>query len=278
MNGRFILIVGSAGARCPQDTLSIAIQFVCAFTREVLGRGGGVVVLAGDEARTRDDFGTPHIFDWVVLREVERYAERTTTPPRVCVRIVMSDQAEESLIDDENILVVRNLLQRNVAECHYIPHQLFTGGEYRKIQVEACDGVLAIAGGKGTYSIGSEMIDQGKPVLPTDLRLGSSREDGDGALLLHSEMTSDPESFFAHTHREAIHKVALTRLNRGVNSVDDAARAAVDMFHCEFEAYPQDGLWTKATEVLRMRAPPALVISAASVILKCIEFLRRSEN
>ena len=71
MNGKFILISGSAGLSCPADKLDTAIQFIKSFTAEVLKRGGGVVVLAGDEESTKDDQGTPHIFDWLALREVE---------------------------------------------------------------------------------------------------------------------------------------------------------------------------------------------------------------
>ena len=46
MDGKFILISGSAAHQCPPDKLDTAIQFVESFTREVLRRGGGLVVLA----------------------------------------------------------------------------------------------------------------------------------------------------------------------------------------------------------------------------------------
>ncbi|MCY4618742.1 MAG: hypothetical protein OXD50_09360 [Chloroflexi bacterium] len=274
MNGRFILIAGSASKDCSPDTLDLAIGFVQSFTREILDRGGGVVVLAGDEEGTKDDRGTPHIFDWVVLREVERYAERTTKPPRIYVRIVMSDTAEERKIEDANLQVLRNLVQRNVANLQYIQSHLFTGGEYRNRQVEISDAMLAIGGGKGTYSTAEEMIGREKPVFPVDLPLGALSDDGNGAVLLHQEMASDPESFFPFTYDDAIHKLSLTKLSRGINEADGAARVAVEMFESEFDAHPRDGLRARTTSRLRALAVVAPLFSAMSLILKGFEFFR----
>lgn len=95
MKGKFILISGSAGRSCHADKLNVASQFVRSFTGEVLSRGGGIVVLAGDQASTEDEHGAPHTFDWLALREVERYVNSTMGSPRSYARIVMSDEARE---------------------------------------------------------------------------------------------------------------------------------------------------------------------------------------
>ncbi len=55
MDGKYILVSGSAGPSCPADKLELAIRFIESFTEEVLRRGGGVVVLAGGEESTRDE-------------------------------------------------------------------------------------------------------------------------------------------------------------------------------------------------------------------------------
>lgn len=278
MNGRFILFAGSASKDCSPEALDLAIRFAQSLTREILDGGGGVVVLAGDEAGTKDDRGVPHIFDWVVLRAVERYAERTTKSPRTLVRIVMSDTAEAEKIDEANLGVLRNLLQRELASCEYVPNALFTGGEYRKRQIELSDGMVAMGGGKGTYSTAEEMIEQGKPVLPMDLRLGAIGEDGDGAVQLHQEMASDPDLFFAYSHKRAIDRLSLIKLRRGVNDVDGAARVVAEMFESEFDAYPRGGLRERATQGFRTLAVAAPLFSAMSLVLKAFEFLHRSES
>ena len=236
MDGKFIMLSGSANPSCPADKLDSAFRFVRSFTGEVLRRGGGLVVLAGDEESTRDEHGFPRIFDWLALREVGRYANSTSENPRPYARIVMSDAASESKIDDANLRLLRDLEQRNAAELCFIRRELFTGGEYRKVMVEKSDAMLAIGGGKGTYSAGTEMIVAGKPVLPLDLQLGSTADDGDGAVALHREMASDPSRFFRSTHRDVTNRVGLLSLNRGINDAETVARVSAEVLAKELDA------------------------------------------
>ena len=238
MNGKFIMLSGSASLSCPAEKLDIAFQFVRGFTGEVLRRGGGLVVLAGYEESTKDEHGVPHVLDWLVLREVENFAETTTEVPRTCVRVVMSDEGPESKIDDANLRLLRNLEQRNVIERCSIRRELFTGGEYRKVMVERADAMVAIGGGKGTYTAGTEMIGQDKPVLALDLQLGSTVDDGDGAVALHREMASAPSRFFPNTHQGTRNRVGLLSLERGINDVEVVARVSVEMLASELDAVP----------------------------------------
>ena len=241
MNGKFVLISGSAGQTCPTEKLDVASQFVRRFTGEVLSRGGGVVVLAGDETGVEDEHGVPRIFDWIALREVERYASSTTESARTYARVVMSDKAPESKIDEDNLRLLRNLEQRNVVELCHIRREVFTGGEYRKAMIERSDAMLAIGGGKGTYAAAGEMIALGKPVLPLDLQLGSSADDGDGAVALHREMLTEPGRFFPITHHEAMNRVGLLSLERAINDAGAVARVSAEMLARELEAVPVPG-------------------------------------
>ena len=101
MKGKFILVHGSASLSCPRVRLDKAYEFVRNLVAEILRREGGVVVLAGNEQETEDEEGNPHIFDWIVLREVLRYVESTVGPQRRCAYLVMSDAAGESKIGVE---------------------------------------------------------------------------------------------------------------------------------------------------------------------------------
>ena len=114
MEGKYILISGSASRFCPDEKLETAIKFVQRFTEEVLRRGGGIVVLAGGEESTKNEQGIPRIFDWVALREVERFVESTIEKPRPYALLVMSELAPESKIEDTNLQLLRNLEQRDV--------------------------------------------------------------------------------------------------------------------------------------------------------------------
>ncbi len=275
MNGKFILLSGSAGPSCPNDKLDIAIHFVRRFTREALSRGAGVVVLAGDEESTKDDYGVPHVFDWLALREVERHAESTTENPRQYARIVMSDAAPEAKIDDANLHLLRDLEQRNAVEICLIRREVFTGGEYREMTTKRADAMLAIGGGKGTYSAGAEMIALGKPVLALDLQLGSTAEDGDGAVALHREMASDPSRFFPNTHQDVTNRVGLLSLNRGINDAETVARVSAEILAKEFDAIP---LSDQSMDVRRRLVAAWQAMKALPVIASAIKIIEWAKD
>ena len=238
MNGKYILVSGSAGWSCSAADLETAVKFVRGFAEEVLRRGGGFVVLAGAEASTVDKYGTPRIFGWQILRAVEEYATRTLESPRPYARIVMSDEAAESKIDNANLRLLTDLEQRNVIERRYIRREIFTGGTYRKEMTERAHAMVAIGGGKGTYSAGVAMMKLGKPVLPMDLRLGSISDDGDGTVDLFREMLSEPCRFFPRTHSDVTNRMEMLSLNRGINDTAIVARSAVELLERELGAIP----------------------------------------
>ncbi len=267
MDGKFIMVSGSAGSSCPADKLLSACQFIKSFTGEVLRRGGGLVVLAGNEESTKDEHGVPHVFDWLVLREIEEYAQSTIEDPRPYARIVMSDEAPESKIEPANLRLLRNPEQRNVVELCPIRREVFTGGEYRKAMIERADAMIAIGGGKGTYSAGTDMIAQGKPVLPLDLQLGSIVQDGDGAVTLHREMVSTPGRFFPNTYLDSRNRLSLLSLDRGINDAETVARVSVEMLAKELSAIaPSD----QSTPVKRRLAAVWHATKALPVIASAI--------
>ncbi len=274
MNGKFIMLSGSASLACPADKLDIALQFVRSFAGEVLRRGGGLVVLAGDEASTRDEHGVPHVFDWLVLREVENYAENTTDNLRTYARVVMSDEAPESKMDADNLRLLRNLEQRNVVELCPIRREVFTGGEYRKVMIERADAMLAIGGGKGTYSAGAEMIASCKPVLPLDLQLGSTVDDGAGAVALRREMVLNPGLFLPNTHQSVQNRFGLLALERAINAPEVVARVAAETLARELDALPptERSANTERQLTAAWRAVKTLPLIAAAI--RVIEWAR----
>ncbi len=216
----------------------------------------------------------PRIFDWLALREVECHAKSTTESPRPYARIVMSDAAPESKIYDANLRLLRDLEQRNAVELCPIRREMFTGGEYRRVMVEKADAMLAIAGGKGTYSAGKEMIAWGKPVLPLYLQLGSTDDDGDGAVALHREMVSAPSRFFPSTHQGMRNRVGLVSLDRGINDAETVARVSAEMIAKELDAILLPG---RSSSIRRRLATAWETTKALPVIasaIKIIEWVR----
>ena len=274
MIGKFIMLSGSASPSCPSDKLDIASRFINSFTAEVLRRGGGIVVLAGYEESNKDEHGTPHVFDWLVLRKVGRYAERTSEAPRPYARIAMSVGAPDSKISPANLRLLRDLEQRNVVELYPIRREVFTGGEYRKVMIEQADAMVAIGGGKGTYSAATEMIAQRKPVLPVDLQIGSAVDDGDGAVALHREMMSKPDHFLPNTHQDVKNGFGMLSLDRKIDAPEAVARVSVEVLARELDANPptEQSLNGRRRLVTAWQAMKAIPIIASAI--KILEWAR----
>ena len=238
MNGKYILLSGTASRDCPERELDMAVSFVQSFTAEVLKAGGGLVVLLGDENRTKGTDGRPRIFDWIILREVEKYVGVTTQAPRIHVRAVMADDAWQSRMDEGNRRTFSNLQQRGVLEVERIRRERFTGGEYRRTECELADALIALGGGKGTYSVGEEMMELGKPVLPLDLKIGALSEDGEGALQLHKELQFNPSDFLPATHGRVINQVESLSLQGGNHQAASVAQIAVEILSRELQPGP----------------------------------------
>ena len=273
MEGKFILISGSASSVCPEAKLDRAIDFVRCFVGEVLRREGGLVVLASDDSATLDSRGVPRIFDWVVLREVERYVESTTEGLRKCARIVMPAHVVESRLREGNLRTLSNLQQRGVVEVERIRREEYTGGRYRELQVEIADAMVAIGGGKGTYVCGMDMLAAGKPVLPIDLNTGAFSGDGDGAILLHRELMDDPARFFPGVHEPVMDRLDTLTLEREIHQVSAVAQRAAELLSSELA----QGKPMQRTGIRRFLGPVDKAVGKFVTwvgLIRAIEFLK----
>ena len=193
-------------------------------------------MLAGSEPSNGHPNGQPYIFDWVVLREVEKYVSNTVNHPRKYARVIMVDDAWESKIDEHNLRILNKLEQREAIDLTHIRKEEFAGESYRGVQYDLSDAMVAIGGGKGTYIAGQRMTALLKPVLPMDIKIGALSEDGQGAVQLRQELMTDPIRFFPNTHKQLINRIDTLSLIRGVHDVAAVAQRTADMLAMEFRS------------------------------------------
>ena len=270
MKGQFVLVSGSASRTCSTLLLSRAIDFIQVLVPEVLKAGGGFVVLLGNEEATKGSDGNARIFDWTILRAIEPYAEETLQPQRVYARVLVRDDAWKSRMSESNQGTFNRLQQRGALEVHRVRKEVYTGGKYREVECEFADCMLALGGGKGTYSAGQEMIALGKPVLPLDLEIGSLSEDGEGALLLHKEFQAKPEEFFPATYLSIANRIESLSLQVESQDPVGVARRATEVLDQELDA----GLFQDSRPDSRFGA---LVDGTANRLLKVTGVLRAFE-
>ena len=230
-------------------------------------------MLMGDEDSTTTPDEQPRVFDGIVLRQVEKYIEATTQRSRICVHVIMSDVAWRTKLSGDNRRTLANLERLNAVQMHRIKHEEYTGGKYRGIAAELADGMIAIGGGKGTYSLGKNMISLNKVVLPLDLSIGSFSDDGRGALELHREMQSNPRDFFPATYALIVNELETLSLETGSVNVDAVAQRVVEILSRELACDVDN--WVQHIKRLALHLQFALRKLLSFVgILRALEFLR----
>jgi len=110
----------------------------------------------------------------------------------------------------------------------------WTSGAVRRArQAQLGDIFIALSGGEGVEHLAQEYASVGKPVIPLDLDIGSSRGDGSGgAARLAREALAHPERFVRLTDPDAAGDL-LARLTTHQGTVDvmDIAQAIVTLIH-----------------------------------------------
>lgn len=232
--GKRLHIAGSIGSRTAGALAAYAHDLVREVVRGVLERGGGIVVGAGKEPVL--DGGPAQVFDWSVL-EVVAEAVRSGICPEAMgahrpVVVVVSEKGETEIPDSRKNLW-SELLRSGRVEVKRIMAGARSATMIRALQVGYGDALLILGGGTGVEHLADEYKKSCKAVIPLDLPLGASREDGTGgAERLARESRANPLGFIrlregeAGTEGAELAKIAT---DKGKTSADAAAAGILDI-------------------------------------------------
>jgi nucleoside phosphorylase len=248
LRGNMILIAGSAAPTASEEKLQRAHNFVRLLVQKILHEAGGLIVFASGEPTA--DNGLPLIFDWTILHEIKRLAPPVFSTPRVV--IITSEKARSVKMDESQRTVLAKLSSSGWADIINVPNDIHTGGNIADEQAARAAAMIAIGGGKGVTDRARKLQKKGIPVLPFDLVLGSSSDDGDGAVGLHKEFSEQPTKFFVHTGEQARKYIMGLSLATPVLSLPELASRSMDLIAAEIEASEQ----ARPIEVLLLTALP----------------------
>jgi len=202
LHGRRLQISGSANAKTDPALIAYAHEIVRGLVKEVMRAGGGIVVGLGKEPRAEGAAADAPslLFDWTALdAAAESIAAGISAWPRkfgLPVVVATSEKAESEVPDNRRDLY-NALLKSGLLQVESIMPGSRAAAFLRQRQAGFADVLVALSGGTGVEHSASLYLQRRKPVIPLDLPLGASRDDGTGgALRLSKEARSDPARFF----------------------------------------------------------------------------------
>lgn len=193
-----------------------------------------MVVLAGREPYSERG-PLPMIFDWTILEEVAAFLRKSAagaeqTTPRPCCVIVTAPNSEHYRIPTPRAELFAELRYCGRVRIEYVPDEIYTGEMIRQRLRSYASAICTLGGGKGVSVLAASRADV--PLLPMDIVIGSSCNDGAGSLSLRREAIANPALYFkgdAETFKRELPRIALEDRSQSAEAV--AARAAALIAH-----------------------------------------------
>ena len=199
--GRRIHIAGSASAHTDTGLVQYAHEIVRQLVLNVLVAGGGIVASVGKEPRSPGSApDSPSlIFDWTALEAAAGCVRNGSLlwPANFGLPIVLvSSEKSESEIPENRRPLYEFLLGSGKVRVESIMAGSRAAVFLRQRQAQFGDALVVLGGGTGVEHSADLYMARRRPVLPLDLALGASRDDGTGgALRLSKQSRAEPNRF-----------------------------------------------------------------------------------
>jgi TIR- and PNP-associating SLOG family len=232
---RRIQIAGSASAKTESALVNYGHDVVRVLVKGIMAAGGGIVVGIGKEPRPEG--AAPDapslLFDWTALETAAECLKagfpKWPTESGLPLVVASSEKGVLEIPDDRRSLY-EELLATGLLHVESIMAGSRSAAFIRQRQATFGDALLILGGGSGVEHSADLYLSRRKPVVPFDLSLGASREDGTGgAMRLAKEAKADPTRFvrfrseYAGTEGAALAQIAMR--NGAAAAVDVADKA-----------------------------------------------------
>lgn len=203
--GRRIQIAGSASAQTDLRLIQYAHDLVRQLAVNILVAGGGIVASVGKEPRAPGAApdGPSLIFDWTVLEAAAECIRKGSLPWPASFGlpiVLVSSEKSESEIPQSRRPLYEFLLATGKVAVESIMAGSRAAVFLRERQAQFGDALVILGGGTGVEHSADLYLGRRRPVVPMDLALGASREDGTGgAVRLAKQSRAEPTRFLRFT-------------------------------------------------------------------------------
>lgn len=197
LRNRTIQIAGSCSKKNATNIVNYSHGLVKLVAKQLFENGACVLTSVGSEPLLNDsDLSSPSIiFYWDILETAFEFSQTSKFKEKPIIKIVSSEKAENKIPPNRNKLW-NDLLDNCVISLSSTPPGWNAGAYIRQKQEELSDSLLILGGGEGVEHLSFLYLSSGKSVVPLDIPLGSSTDDGlGGAPLIYRKALSDTDKF-----------------------------------------------------------------------------------
>jgi len=201
VQGRRIQIVGSAHPETDEGKLKYVHALVRELVEALVAEGANFVFPFGKEPLLKDrDDGPAITFDWTIAEAVHNAMKSGKAPasgPNGRLISTLATSKTDSQIPSVRRAIYDELRDADAVHMEFLEPGWNAGAARRRRLAELGDILIGISGGEGTEHIAIEYSSRGKPVIPLDIKIGGSTDDGSGgAGRLFERALSQPGDFF----------------------------------------------------------------------------------
>ncbi len=232
---RSIHISGSCSPEGDRNIIVFSHLVVKNVTRWILENGGNIVTSVGKNPTIDGKSDSPSIiFDWDVLDEIYDFAKNSDFSDDVKnIAKVIATSKSLSKIPKDKESIWQELIKNGIVSILRIPYGWNSGAVRRRAIESQSDALISIGGGEGVEHIAELFSLNNKPVVPLNMPVGSSCNDGKGgSLFLSNEFLSKPKKFVPNVNDEIAAKYTLLDCNKCNKDPEKYASILAD-FLCE---------------------------------------------
>lgn len=234
LNNRIIQIAGSCSKNTDVEIIRFSHRIVKLLTKNLIEKKAIIVSKVGKEDRTNpnDPLSPSIVFYWDVLEVVYEYAKlKSFSEETKNLAIIVSSEKAEKQIPENRRDVWQELIRNGIISLHRIKPGWNAGAYIRQEQENLSDALIVLGGGEGVEHSAYLYVSNGKLVLPLDIPLGSSFDDGlGGAPYLSRFAIAKPEKFIPRINEETSSKLASLSYEIWKNNSEEYANEIIGFF------------------------------------------------
>ena len=227
IDGKIVHISGSASDRTESMLIEYGHELIRSLVNKFLRKGARFLIQVGKEDhKIMNGSNVPLIFDWTVMSEINSYIIENGLDFKNCSRkpiITVAKQDFMNSIPPIRLDLWRSLMEMEALQIEFL-EEGWSSGAIRRIRMsELGDILIIVSGGEGVEHLAEEYNRRFKPIIPLDLELGSSKEDGSGGgSKLFKKMLAKCDSFISLEKPASAGGLFLNiKTDNGVRSIEE---------------------------------------------------------